>query len=99
MILLFLPTLGLSWFWFSARRHRYFTDHTRFGTARFHSTIAEVTLAMVHDARMQTGVRTVCLSGGVFQNRRLAADIAVLGKLGVERRGQVAAWAVQHGLT
>jgi hydrogenase maturation protein HypF len=43
--------------------------------AGFHETIAEVTIAMLHDARMQTGVRTVCLSGGVFQNRRLAADL------------------------
>jgi uncharacterized membrane protein YjgN (DUF898 family) len=39
MILLFLPTLGLSWFWFSARRQRYFTEHTRFGTTMFRSEV------------------------------------------------------------
>ncbi|MEO5964299.1 MAG: carbamoyltransferase HypF, partial [Candidatus Limnocylindrales bacterium] len=43
--------------------------------AGFQATIADVTVAMLHDARSQTGVRTVCLSGGVFQNRRLAADL------------------------
>jgi hydrogenase maturation protein HypF len=43
--------------------------------AGFQAAIADVTTAMLHDARAQTGVRTVCLSGGVFQNRRLAADL------------------------
>jgi len=43
--------------------------------AGFQAAIADVTTAMLHDARERTGVRTVCLSGGVFQNRRLAADL------------------------
>ena len=38
--------------------------------------IAEVTRELLADARERTGVRTVCLSGGVFQNRRLASDAA-----------------------
>ena len=37
--------------------------------ARFHTTIAEVTAALVREAAGT--VRTVCLGGGVFQNRRL----------------------------
>jgi hydrogenase maturation protein HypF len=41
--------------------------------AGFQAAVADVTVAMLHDARTRTGVRTVCLSGGVFQNRRLAA--------------------------
>jgi uncharacterized membrane protein YjgN (DUF898 family) len=45
MILLFLPTLGLSWFWFSARRQRYFTGHTRFGATRFRSEVTGGRLA------------------------------------------------------
>jgi uncharacterized membrane protein YjgN (DUF898 family) len=32
-------TLGLSWFWFQAKRHRYFWNHTSFATARFRSTV------------------------------------------------------------
>ena len=43
--------------------------------AGFQAAITDVTTAMLHDARERTGVRTVCLSGGVFQNRRLASDL------------------------
>ncbi|MCU0478673.1 MAG: carbamoyltransferase HypF [Chloroflexi bacterium] len=43
--------------------------------AAFHETIAEVTRELVADARTETGLRTVCLSGGVFQNRRLASAL------------------------
>jgi hydrogenase maturation protein HypF len=43
--------------------------------AAFQATIAEVTRAMLHDARARTGTRIVCLSGGVFQNRRLASEL------------------------
>jgi uncharacterized membrane protein YjgN (DUF898 family) len=38
-ILLTLPTLGLCWFWFFARKQRYFWEHTSFGAARFQSTV------------------------------------------------------------
>ncbi|HEX5828373.1 MAG TPA: carbamoyltransferase HypF [Candidatus Limnocylindrales bacterium] len=48
---------------------------TRQLAAGFHGAIAEVTVAMLHEARRRTGVRTVCLSGGVFQNRRLASGL------------------------
>jgi hydrogenase maturation protein HypF len=43
--------------------------------AAFHETIVEVTRELVGGARSQTGLRTVCLSGGVFQNRRLASTL------------------------
>ncbi|MDX8052173.1 carbamoyltransferase HypF [Lentzea sp. BCCO 10_0798] len=46
--------------------------------ARFHTTIAEVTAALVRE--VAGGVRTVCLGGGVFQNRRLVD--AVVRELG-----------------
>jgi uncharacterized membrane protein YjgN (DUF898 family) len=36
---LFLVTLSCVWAWFSARRQRYLWNHTRFGDARFHSTV------------------------------------------------------------
>jgi hydrogenase maturation protein HypF len=41
--------------------------------AAFQETIALVTRELLAAARTATGVRTVCLSGGVFQNRRLAS--------------------------
>ncbi len=43
--------------------------------ARFQATIAELTRELLAASRGQTGVRTVCLSGGVFQNRRLASTL------------------------
>ncbi len=43
--------------------------------AAFQETIAEVTRELLAGARASTGVRTVCLSGGVFQNRRLASRL------------------------
>ncbi len=43
--------------------------------AGFHETIAEVTRELCADAAAATGIRTVCLSGGVFQNRRLAGAL------------------------
>lgn len=44
--------------------------------ARFHNTVVAVTVAMVTEAAARTGLREVCLSGGVFQNRRLATGTA-----------------------
>ena len=43
--------------------------------AAFHETIAEVTRELVAAAAVDTGLHTVCLSGGVFQNRRLASTL------------------------
>ncbi len=43
--------------------------------AAFHETIAEVTRELVAAAAAETGLRVVCLSGGVFQNRRLASTL------------------------
>ena len=39
-MLLLLPTLGLYWFWFSAKKTRYFWEHTFFETARFRCSLA-----------------------------------------------------------
>jgi hydrogenase maturation protein HypF len=53
--------------------------------AAFHETIAEVTRELVATAAAATGLRTVCLSGGVFQNRRLASTLLRrLGRDGFE---------------
>jgi hydrogenase maturation protein HypF len=53
--------------------------------AAFHETIAEVTRELVAGAAAETGLRLVCLSGGVFQNRRLASTLLRrLGRDGFE---------------
>jgi len=43
--------------------------------AAFHTTLAEVTCALVAEAVRETGADTVCLSGGCFQNRRLLTEV------------------------
>jgi hydrogenase maturation protein HypF len=43
--------------------------------ARFHQTLVTVTEALCQEARRATGLRAVCLGGGVFQNRRLTAGV------------------------
>ncbi|MGE5763491.1 MAG: carbamoyltransferase HypF, partial [Mycobacterium leprae] len=43
--------------------------------ARFHATVAAVTVACCLEAARETGLRDVCLSGGVFQNVRLTAAV------------------------
>ena len=43
--------------------------------ARFHQTLVAVTEALCQEARIATGLRTVCLGGGVFQNRRLTVGV------------------------
>ncbi|MUN39656.1 carbamoyltransferase HypF [Actinomadura litoris] len=53
--------------------------------AAFHHTLAAVTAALCERAGEETGVRTVCLSGGVFQNRALETAVrAALGGAGFE---------------
>ncbi|MGI5466633.1 Kae1-like domain-containing protein [Streptomyces sp. CA-132043] len=43
--------------------------------AAFHTTIAEVTAALVEKAIGAGAPRTVCLGGGCFANRRLVTDV------------------------
>ncbi len=43
--------------------------------ARFHQTLVAVTEAFCQEARRSTGLRTVCLGGGVFQNSLLTAGV------------------------
>jgi hydrogenase maturation protein HypF len=43
--------------------------------AAFHETIVEITRELVAVVAAETGLRVVCLSGGVFQNRRLASTL------------------------
>jgi hydrogenase maturation protein HypF len=53
--------------------------------ARFHATLVAVTAALCERVRRDTGLRTVCLSGGVFQNRLLTEGLrAVLSADGFE---------------
>ena len=53
--------------------------------ASFQETVVAVTLELLDAGRAATGVRNVCLSGGVFQNRRLAGRLLQeLAGLGLE---------------
>jgi hydrogenase maturation protein HypF len=45
--------------------------------AAFHETLVAVTIALCQQARLATGLDTVCLSGGVFQNRLLTERLRV----------------------
>jgi hydrogenase maturation protein HypF len=47
-------------------------------SARFHNTLAHATVTACAEAAERLGVRTVVLSGGVFQNRRLLEHTAAL---------------------
>ena len=40
-------------------------------SAKFHNTIVDFTLAMCDNLKLRSGIKTVALSGGVFQNRYL----------------------------
>jgi hydrogenase maturation protein HypF len=44
--------------------------------AAFHTTMVAVTVAMCLEAAQPSGVKTVCLSGGVFQNQLLTGALA-----------------------
>src|SRR5438046_8881626 len=44
-LVLFLPPLGLSWFWFAATGERYCAEHTRFTGARCRSPLTAPHLA------------------------------------------------------
>lgn len=43
--------------------------------ASFHESVAAGTAALVHEIASQTGVRTVALGGGSFQNARLLTSL------------------------
>ncbi len=47
-------------------------------SARFHNTVVRIFLRLCERARAETGVRTVVLSGGVFQNARLLTRLPAL---------------------
>ena len=47
VILLFFPTLGLIWFWYQAKKQRYFWEHTSLATAHFHSTVTGTRLFLL----------------------------------------------------
>ncbi len=70
--------------------------------AAFHETIAELTRELCADAAAATGIHTICLSGGVFQNRRLAgALVRRLGRDGfdvhINRRVPVNDGGISYG--
>ena len=47
-LLLTLPTLGLSWFWFLAKKQRYFWGHTHLDAIHLQSTVTGGRLLALH---------------------------------------------------
>jgi uncharacterized membrane protein YjgN (DUF898 family) len=60
-LLLTLPTLGLYWFWYWAKRQRYYWGHTFNGPARFHSTVTGRTLMNLYVGNFLIGIITLGL--------------------------------------
>ncbi len=50
--------------------------------ARFHNTVVRAFQQLCERARVETGIRTVVLSGGVFQNARLLTRLPALLEMG-----------------
>ena len=76
-----VSTEGGRWVVHFAETYRGVVEDLRRGTqnanisAKFHNTIVEVIVALVSRAAAKTGLRRVCLSGGVFQNRYLCDNV------------------------
>ncbi len=49
-------------------------------SARFHNTISQITLKLCQNIAKESGLNTVALSGGCFQNRRLLKGLSALLK-------------------
>ena len=79
MVLLFLPTLGLAWFWFSAFRHRYFWGHTSVGAARFRSTVSGVAWAWLTCSNVVFLVATAGLAWPWLTVRNVRFTLRYLG--------------------
>jgi len=82
-----VPTLGLAWFWFAAKRQRYYAEHTRFAGARFRSAVTGPKLAWL---TISTWIGLLCTVGlawpwlTVRTTRRGFAWLSLDGPLALE---------------
>jgi uncharacterized membrane protein YjgN (DUF898 family) len=87
MLLLLPVTLGLSWFWFAARKARFFAAHTTFGAARFRSTVRALPLAWLSISSFVALVLTLGLAWPWLSVRWLRftyANLVLDGPLALE---------------
>ena len=103
-ILLTLPTLGLCWIWFAARKRRYFWDHTCVSAARFHSTVTGGALLGLYVVNLLLLIVTLGLAWPWVKCRNVRFTFRYLtleGPLdmaGIQQEAQVAVAATGEGL-
>jgi len=77
-VLLTLPTLGLCWFWFLARKQRYFWEHTRLGAIHFRSTVTGRRLMGLNSTNLLLLVLTLGLAWSWVTVRKIRFAFAYL---------------------
>lgn len=70
-LVLTLPTLGLYWFWYLAKKQRIFGEHTTFGSGRFRYTATGKALMYLHAGNMILLLLTVGLGWSWVVIRRV----------------------------
>jgi uncharacterized membrane protein YjgN (DUF898 family) len=99
-ILLTLPALGVCWVWYLASKRRFFWDHTYFGAARFHSTVAGRALLRLYVVNALLLVLTLGLAWPWVRVRNIRFAFRYLsleGPLDLERIQQQAQFASATG--
>ncbi|HET8761011.1 MAG TPA: DUF898 family protein, partial [Nitrospiria bacterium] len=81
-LLLTVPTLGLVWFWFWARRTRYYWEHTSFATARFQSTMTAWRLFSLHAGNLLLLIVTLGVAWPWATIRKIRVEFANLSLVG-----------------
>jgi uncharacterized membrane protein YjgN (DUF898 family) len=82
-LLLSLPTLGLYWFWFMAKKQRYFWEHSHLDTLHFRSTVTGARLLAFYSGNFFLLILTLGLSWSWVVIRKVRFNFAYLTLEGV----------------
>ena len=99
-LLLTLPTLGLCWVWYVARKRRFFWDHTHFGSARFSCSVTGSALLWLWVVNVLLLVCTLGLAWPWARVRNINfsfRNLALIGPLDLARIQQQAQQAGTTG--
>jgi uncharacterized membrane protein YjgN (DUF898 family) len=99
-LLLTIPTLGLCWFWFAARRSRYYWEHTSLGGARFANTVTGGGLLTLTFTNALLVAFTLGLGfpwAQVRQHQYLSSNLSIAGPLDLAAVQQQAGSASETG--
>jgi uncharacterized membrane protein YjgN (DUF898 family) len=77
-VLMTLPTLGLCWFWFLARKQRYFWEHTRLDAIHFRSTVTGGRLMSLHSTNLLLLILTLGVGWSWVMVRKIRFAFAYL---------------------